>query len=161
MSTSLLLWTALPSSWSVRYTTFKYSKNILSQMWGYILPPIEVPRQYRWSLLWNNISTPLFDDLWTPQATKTDTKLCSQGIWFQAPQNLTVKSIVILWRYYIFLPLMVLTWLWCTICRGRAQVKNGGVPDMTNLIHWSRSNNDQSVEWNSSSKFHHEIQEHL
>lgn len=149
MSTSLLLWAALSSSWSVRYSTFKYHKNILSSMWGYILSPIKVPRQYRWSLLWNNVSTPLFDDLWTPQTAKTNPKLCSQGIWFQAPQNLTVKSIVILWRYATSPYLAIMynsSWY-------RTQVKMDGVLDVNNLIHWSRSNNGQSVKWNSSSNF--------
>lgn len=46
MPESLLLWATLPSCWSIRRSSAKYHKNLLSQVWGYLQSPIQVPKQY-------------------------------------------------------------------------------------------------------------------
>lgn len=51
MPKSLLLWSALSSSWPIRHSSIKYCKDLLSQVWRHLLSTVQVSRQYP-SLLW-------------------------------------------------------------------------------------------------------------
>ncbi|KAG6503676.1 hypothetical protein ZIOFF_036000 [Zingiber officinale] len=43
---------------------------------------IYYPRsKYRWSLLRDNIPSPVSDDIWAPQAAEAITAVCSEGVW--------------------------------------------------------------------------------
>ncbi|KAB5526862.1 hypothetical protein DKX38_020709 [Salix brachista] len=49
---------------------------------------LTLPR-HRWSLFWNHIPSPIFDDIWAPKATESNAKLRSKSFWLQTPQTLT------------------------------------------------------------------------
>jgi hypothetical protein len=49
---------------------------------------LTLPRHW-WSLFWNNISSPIFDDIWSPKATEGNTELRPKSFWLQTPQTLT------------------------------------------------------------------------
>ena len=76
---------ALHSFYGFMCTYFKvtlfcfYTKNSLTLL------------RHWWSLFWNNISSPIFDDIWAPKATKGNTELCPKSFWLQTPQALTLS----------------------------------------------------------------------
>ncbi|KAK6947490.1 Casein kinase II, regulatory subunit [Dillenia turbinata] len=53
--------------------------------------------RHRWFLFWDHISSPVPDDIWTPQAAKSITGLCSESFWFQNSQTMRqdIKAAII------------------------------------------------------------------
>lgn len=74
MPKSLLLWSALSSSWPIRHSSIKHCKDLLSQVWRHLLSTVQVSRQYP-SLLWTFLFAFFFlskegFDLWPASQTK-------------------------------------------------------------------------------------------
>ncbi|KAK6935071.1 Casein kinase II, regulatory subunit, partial [Dillenia turbinata] len=66
---------------------------------------IYYPRsRHRWFLFWDHISSPVPDDIWTPQGTKSITELCSESFRFQNSQTMIqdIKAAIIAGEWHIW-----------------------------------------------------------